>query len=61
MTIVKALMSGYGLRIDNGCKWLVYDTTDNLWKVYERLFGKRKTDLLIETEIQDEAVAELIK
>ena len=60
MTIVKASMSDeYNLRLSTGHKWLVYDTSINMWVVYEQV--RYKVVKVIETEIQDEAVAELIK
>jgi hypothetical protein len=60
MTIVKALMSDeYNLILSTGHKWLVYDTQFNMWVVYEQV--RRKVVKIIETEIEDEAVAELIK
>ncbi len=60
MTILKALMSDeHNLRLSTGHKWLVYNTTISMWVVYEQV--RYKVVKKIETEIQDEAVAELIK
>ena len=59
MTIVKALMNDeYNLRLSAGNKWLVYNTTFNMWVVYEQ--KGRRVVKIIETENQNEAVTKLI-
>ena len=62
MDIVEALKSeGEYLRVDNGDKWLVFDTDIAKWVVYGRKYRAKKTVKLIETANQTLAVTELLK
>ncbi len=62
MTIVEALMDNkYCVRVHYGTRWLIFDTTKKVWTVYEHKPRARATKTLVETELQDEAVAKLVK
>ena len=55
MTIIDALkITGEGVRITNGDRWMVWDK--EAWIVCERQYRQRKTRILIETQSEEEAV-----
>lgn len=41
-------------RISMGSKWLIFD--DDGWTVLQKKYGQKKTRVLIETEIESEAI-----
>jgi hypothetical protein len=60
MNIVSALMKIDSIRVDYQDKWLVFDKTFQMWVVYQRKYGAKKTLTLCEDAIQDEAIKVLL-
>ena len=58
MTIKEALKE-HNIEVRNGKRWLVWDK-DN-WAVFERPYGARTSQVLVQTADEEEAVACLIE
>jgi hypothetical protein len=60
MTIESVLRNHDGVRLTFGRRWLIWDDMDG-WTVYQKEYGAHKTTCIYRGQIQDEAVAVLIK
>ena len=49
------------IRVTNGDRWLVWDTTFNEWVVYQKAYYKRDTTCLYRGDSADEAIGVLIE
>jgi hypothetical protein len=62
MTIVEAMKSDVvDLRISHHDRWLVWNTTDKLWYVYEHKPYQKRTKVIIYTASEELAVASLLQ
>lgn len=62
MTITNAMKLETSLRVSNGNRWLVWDSTPvGMWVVYERKAYAKKTTTLIKTTNEELAVKKLLE
>lgn len=60
MGIIDFLKKEIGARLTYYRRWMIWDTDDNLWKVYKEVNRNSVGKLVIETTNEKEAIAKLI-
>jgi len=61
VNLITAMKAKEGIRVTYRDRWLVYDSGEEMWFVYSRGYAQKKTRLLIETDILEDAVDVLLE